>query len=440
MSKKQSIIRGTVILTVTGLITRAMGFFYRIFLSRTFGEEGVGLYQLIFPIYTLCYSLTTAGVETAVSRTTARKIALGKKEEALQVLGTGLLLTVTLSFMCLMILQKNAAFIAEFFLNEPRCRPLLIALSWSLPFSAVHSCICGYCYGIQQAEIPAATQLVEQIARISSVILLYFVIIKDGGNVSVALAVWGLAAGEIASATHAIYSLYRTAPAVPQKKIRISEIRNTLTELLSLSMPLTGNRVLINILQSVEAVNIPVKLEAHRMASSDALSMYGVLNGMALLCILFPSAVTGSVALMLLPAVADIQASGSRKQLMEIIKKTTAACFIMGMACCLGFLMTGMWIGETIFNSTLAGKFIVTLAWICPFLYTNTTFTSTINGLGKTGRTFFINASGLLVRIAGVFFAIPRYGIDGYLRGLLVSQLLVSILSLTVIYRSVCKN
>ena len=225
MSKKQSIIRGTVILTVTGLITRAMGFFYRIFLSRTFGEEGVGLYQLIFPIYTLCYSLTTAGVETAVSRTTARKIALGKKEEALQVLGTGLLLTVTLSFMCLMILQKNAAFIAEFFLNEPRCRPLLIALSWSLPFSAVHSCICGYCYGIQQAEIPAATQLVEQIARISSVILLYFVIIKDGGNVSVALAVWGLAAGEIASATHAIYSLYRTAPAVPQKKIRISEIR-----------------------------------------------------------------------------------------------------------------------------------------------------------------------------------------------------------------------
>ena len=205
-------------------------------------------------------------------------------------------------------------------------------------------------------------------------------------------------------------------------------------------MPLTGNRVLINILQSVEAVNIPVKLEAHRMASSDALSMYGVLNGMALPCILFPSAVTGSVALMLLPAVADIQASGSRKQLMEIIKKTTAACFIMGMACCLGFLMTGMWIGETIFNSTLAGKFIVTLACICPFLYTNTTFTSTINGLGKTGSTFFINASGLLVRIAGVFFAIPRYGIDGYLRGLLVSQLLVSILSLTVIYRSVCKN
>lgn len=440
MSKKQSIIRGTVILTVAGLITRAMGFFYRIFLSRTFGEEGVGLYQLIFPVYTLCYSLTTAGIETSVSRTTARKIALGKKEEALQVLYTGLLFSVTFSFVCLVILQKNAAFIAEVLLNEPRCRSLLFALSWSLPFSAVHSCICGYCYGMKQAKIPAATQLVEQIARIGSVILLYCIMIKNGNSVSVVLAVWGLAAGEIASATYAVYSLHKTASAVPRKNIQVLEIRNTLTELLTLSIPLSGNRVLINILQSVEAVNIPVKLEAHRMSSPDALSMYGVLNGMALPCILFPSAVTGSVALMLLPAVADIQASGNKKQLMAVIKKTTVTCFIMGMACCLGFLLTGMWIGETIFNSTLAGKFIITLAWICPFLYTNTTFLSTINGLGKTGSTFFINASGLLVRIAGVFFAIPRYGIDGYLRGLLISQLLVSILSLTVIYRSVCKN
>ena len=67
MSRKQTIIRGTLILTVTGFLSRFMGFFYRIFLSRTFGEEGVGLYQLIFPVYALCYSLTTAGIGTASS-------------------------------------------------------------------------------------------------------------------------------------------------------------------------------------------------------------------------------------------------------------------------------------------------------------------------------------------------------------------------------------
>ena len=80
LSRKNTIIRGTIILTMTGFLSRFMGFFYRIFLSRTFGEEGVGLYQLIFPVYALCYSLTTAGIETAISRTVARKVSMGKKQ------------------------------------------------------------------------------------------------------------------------------------------------------------------------------------------------------------------------------------------------------------------------------------------------------------------------------------------------------------------------
>ena len=68
MSRKRAIIKGTFILTLTGFATRFMGFFYRIFLSHTFGEEGVGLYQLVFPIYALCFSLTCAGIELAPLR------------------------------------------------------------------------------------------------------------------------------------------------------------------------------------------------------------------------------------------------------------------------------------------------------------------------------------------------------------------------------------
>ena len=86
MSRKQTIIQGTIILTITGFLSRFMGFFYRIFMSRTFGEEGVGLYQLIFPVYALCFSLTTAGMETAISRSVARKTSLGKPKEAREIL------------------------------------------------------------------------------------------------------------------------------------------------------------------------------------------------------------------------------------------------------------------------------------------------------------------------------------------------------------------
>ena len=81
MSEKHTILKGTFILTATGFLSRFIGFFYRMFLSHTFGEESVGLYQLIFPIYALCFSLTTAGIEVALSRCVARKVALSRHKE-----------------------------------------------------------------------------------------------------------------------------------------------------------------------------------------------------------------------------------------------------------------------------------------------------------------------------------------------------------------------
>ena len=77
---KNAIIKGTFILTATGFLTRLIGFFFRSFLSHTFGEEQMGLYQLIFPIYALCFSLSSAGIEIALSRTVAQKITKGKKK------------------------------------------------------------------------------------------------------------------------------------------------------------------------------------------------------------------------------------------------------------------------------------------------------------------------------------------------------------------------
>ncbi|MCD7835087.1 MAG: oligosaccharide flippase family protein, partial [Lachnospiraceae bacterium] len=56
--KKHPLIMGTAILTITGLVSRIIGFFYRIYLSRLFGEEGMGIYQLVNPVLSLSFSLT----------------------------------------------------------------------------------------------------------------------------------------------------------------------------------------------------------------------------------------------------------------------------------------------------------------------------------------------------------------------------------------------
>lgn len=435
MSTKRKLIRGALILTAAGFISRFMGFFFRIFLSHAFGEENVGLYQLVFPLYALCLSVSTSGIQTALSRTVARKISLGRPGEAGNILWLGLSLTVLLSLAEILIVQQNAETIALRFLGDVRCTELLVIISYALPCAAVHSCICGYCYGVQKAEIPAVSQLIEQTVRILSVVALFFLLQNQGGTPSVSLAMAGVVIGEFASAFYSSRALSKT-----RKKGSIPNLRSIwsgASELIPLSLPLTANRTAVTLLQSIEAASIPACLRIYTHSTSEALILYGVLTGMALPCVLFPSAVTNSVGTMLMPAVAEKQAAGKRSDIVSLIRKTAGSCFILGLACCLFFLLFGSFIGRFLFHSETAGRFIVTLAWICPFLYTNSAMLSTINGLGKTAYTFFINSAGLLIRIAGVFLAIPGFGIQGYLWGLLASQSAVSILSAAVLYRQI---
>ena len=78
MSNRNFLLKGTLLLTLSGFLTKIIGFIYRIFLSQKIGAQGMGIYQLIFPIYTLCYALAVGGIQTAISRLVAAKAALKK--------------------------------------------------------------------------------------------------------------------------------------------------------------------------------------------------------------------------------------------------------------------------------------------------------------------------------------------------------------------------
>ena len=455
------LIKGTFILTSAGILSRIMGFFFRIFLSHIFGEEQVGLYQLIFPFYILCLSLSTAGIETAISRMVAEKISLGKKPQALDILRTGLFFAVSLSLAECLFVQRYAEVISLRFLGDMRCTELLRSVSYALPAASVHGCICGYNLGIQKATMPAVSQLVEQTARILSVLLLFFLLQRTAGTCNIQIAVSGVILGEYLAALYSLWHFYKVHLVPDVRPPYVSSATDTrmhrysasgkstcfshlfsplshthgIAELLKLSVPLTLNRSAVTLLQSIESVSVPACLKLCQYSDTEALSIYGVLTGMALPCILFPSAVTSSVSMMLMPAVAGEQAAGKHQSMMHLILRAASACFLLGLLCCIFFLLFGTAIGQILFHSRLAGKFIVTLAWICPFLYTNTALTGTINGLGNTAVTLIINISGLSARILSIIAAVPRFGIQGYLWGLLVSQILVSVLSITALYK-----
>lgn len=437
MSRKRTFIKGAFILTITGILSRCIGFSYRIFLSQTFGAEGLGLYQLIFPVYALCFALSTAGIETAIARTVSTKVALNQHERAKSFLLTGMLLSLSLSIFCMIGLQHYAQQISTFFLNDARTYDLLLILSYAFPFASVHSCITGYYLGLKQTTIPSSSQLIEQVFRVGSIYCIYNICLANGLECNISLAVIGLLLGEVISSAYSVFCItgkkHHLFSTLLTKKI----VSENLHDLLPLAIPLTATRIILNLLQSIEAVSIPSQLQIHGLSSSEALTVYGVLIGMALPCLLFPTALTSAVSSMLLPTVAEIQALNSKKEIKQIITKTTQYCTLLGLFCLISFFVFSDTIGILLFQNEEVGDYLKVLAWLCPFLYLNTNLLTIINGLGKVNSTFILNVTGLLIRISCIYFLIPNIGITGYLWGLLVSQIFITS-GCTIILRKFC--
>jgi len=179
----RSILKGTLILTLAGFITRFIGFFYKIFLSKTMGAEWLGIYQLIFPVYGIAFTIYATGIQTSISRLVAAEMGKKNPKNVRKILGMGLILSLTLAFLLSIMVYRFSDTIAFHFLLESRSAESLRILAIVFPFCAVTSCINGYYYGLKKAGVPASTQLLEQLVRVIVVYITAYIV--GNGNLQV---------------------------------------------------------------------------------------------------------------------------------------------------------------------------------------------------------------------------------------------------------------
>ena len=386
MSKKL-FIKGTLLLTFAGLLSRLMGFFYRIFLSHTIGAHGLGIFQLILPLQILIMSICASGIQTAISRLTAAE----------------------------KVSKNPSRHISDYF---------VVGTVFSVVFSLVFSWFL-YSYADFWA---AGVQLLEQLFRTGGCYILYLICASQGRNITPAIAVGGNLIGEIASS---FISLFAVSMHFKVTHYNIRNIRRPLSvlrKLLHISVPLTMNKILLTLLGSIEVILIPARLQMSGLTPKDSLSVYGIFTGMALPLILFPATLTNSAAAMLIPSITQLQTLGYQKRIQYVIGRIFRYCLLLGGSCLVFFLFLGEFLGNFLFHSQTAGIYIHTMSYICPFLYLNTTLTSVLNGLGKSGICLLHSVISVCIRISFVLFAIPVLGIRGYLYGILCSELALSIL------------
>ena len=423
----QSIIYGTIVLTAVSFLCRGIGFFYRMFISQTFGEEGMGIYQLTAPVMSMAFSLCCAGFQTAISRYVAAKS--DDTRSSLRFLMVGIVLTTILSSLLSFGIFTCSDFLAKSVLLENRTAPLLRLMALAFPFSAIHCCMNGFYYGKKKASIPAILQFTEQITRVGSVLFLCHLYEKSNHAIGLAVTAAGSAIAELVSmfiSIGFILPYFSKRKTISLAKKNRSELfitfQKTAALLLSMAVPLSINRIIVNLLQNVENIYIPEMLRKYGYTTAESLSLFGVLTGMALTVILLPSSLVNSVSVLLLPRISEAQSKNRNNEISLVIKRSTTFCCILGLFCSTFFFFLGSWAGDFLFHSEAAGDYIVKLSFICPFLYITSSLGSILHGLGKTYTTLFINIGTLSIRIASVFFLIPRMGIPGYILGLLAGQ------------------
>ncbi len=332
-------------------------------------------------------------------------------------------------------LYHYADFIAVSWLGDKRCTPLLAVLSFSFIPCCIHACINGYYYGLKKTAVPSLCQLTEQFARVGSVYLMYQIAVSEGKSLTLSMVVWGIVCGEAASTLVSV-SVFRISDGNRRTPGKSRKNLYTCTKnLLSMAVPLTSNRIVLNLFAGFENVMLPNRLLAFGYTQSEALSVYGILTGMAMSVIMFPSVITNSVSVLLLPTISEAQAAGKRNKILYTIKKTIESCLLLGFLSTAGFLVTGNFLGNFLFNNALAGTFIATLGWLCPFLYLSSTLSSILHGLGHPGITFELNLVSCTIRILFVLLAVPVWGIRSYLWGILVSQAVTALLSIFILLR-----
>lgn len=423
---RSNIIKGTLILTAAGFATRIIGFFFRIFLTGKIGAEGLGIYQLIFPIQTICYSICTIGFETAISKLTAA-YAQQKNSSALRYLKCALILSVLISLVMSALIYCNSEYLSSRILMEPRCNNLIKVMAFSVPLASIHSCICGYYLGRKKTNIPAISQLIEQLARVFSIILIIYILEYKQIEITPIVAVTGSVLGEVFSMLFCVFHLRtfffrKKLPAITHNEF----VKNAKT-ILSLSLPITLNRLMLSILQSIQSILIPNMLIVYGYSAAKALGVYGILLGLVLPLILFPGAIVNSLSMLLLPTISEADSQHNTKRIKLTTEKALNFCCLFGVFCAAIFIRFGNEIGFFLLSNQDSGTYISLLGVLCPFIYITSTLASIINGLGHTTTTFIINIISTIIQIFSIIIIMPHYGILGYIAGFVFSNILNAI-------------
>ncbi len=421
---KQNIYRSAALVTVFSTVEKALSFFYRIVLSRIIGAEGLGIYQICLSVFAVFLTAASSGIPVTVSRLMAKNGAKNdiKGKNAAVTAGVVATLMFTVPMAIILFFGRN---LLGFLFTDDRCMNVFILLLPGLILTSIYAVMRGSFWGNKQFLPYSIIELLEDaVMVVLGCILVYGVTDPVAGAERAAIAVL------VSYVFSFIVSLFWYF----KKGGRFSNPKRQLKPLFSSSMPITAMRTSTSVLNSAVAILLPVLLmNAYGLDNSEAISLYGVAIGMSVPILFIPSALIGSISVVVAPELAENYYKNKTALVkFDIEKSVKAAIFIATLIIPVLFVL-GDEIGAVLYSNEMSGEIIQNCAFIllpmCLAMITTTVLNS-MNCEKKTLLYYIIGAALMIVSIV----ALTRFvGVYSYMIGLAASFVISAVFNLRLL-------
>ncbi len=420
MSRAHSFVKGALILGAAGIGVRLLGAVLRVALAAIIGDEGIGLYQMAYPIYTTMLAISTAGLPIAVSKLVAENMALKDYRGAYQVFKLAFYVLAILGAFFSLLLFYGAGGIINALELDHRAYYPLVSISPAIFLTSVMSAFRGFFQGQQEMRPTAYSQILEQVARVLVVLVLVFLLIPRGLEFAAAGATFGAVAGAFAGLLFLLLVFWRKRDSISlgmkgQTTLHDFQTLTVLYRLAAFSIPITLGSLVLPLINMLDLAVVPLRLYAAGYSKETATALYGQLTGMANTLIQFPLILTVALAMSMVPAISEAQALKNHSLIQGRTELAMRLTLFFGLPAALGLFVLAEPATLVLFDNLSAAFPLRILSFGIIFLSFYTTTSGILQGLGYTFIPVYNMFFGALVKVLLSWYltAIPELHIGG---------------------------
>ncbi len=427
--KRKKLILNALILTSTTMAVSFITMGFRVYLSNKIGTEGMGLYQLLMSIHMMAATLAISGIRVTTTRLIAEELGRKNYKKINSIMKKAFIYSLFFSLITTYLVFSNADIIATSWIGDKRAIIPLKILSCSLPFFGIGACFHGYFYGMRKIIKSVTSDIVEISTLMLIICSLISFALPKGLNYTCILITLATSLSVIISTIYC-YIMYIFEKKNLNKASYSRGDRCSLFEISRISIPIASSAYIQTGLRTLEDILIPNALRMYGSSTSGSLSIFGLIKGMVMPLLNFPSMFLASFSTLIIPEIAEANALNQKKRVNSIISRVFKFTLLIAVFSTGLFMIYSNELGMAIYNNTEVGFMLRILAPLIPFMYLDRIVDGSLNALDQQMSTLKYNLIDMSIRIFLILFLIPKKGIDGFIIVLFTGTLLNSLLSI----------